>query len=36
MNVREAADFLRLGYDGFKKLAPSLRRVRLGEKGGYR
>jgi hypothetical protein len=36
MTASEAADFLRLSEDAFKKLAPSLPRCRIYERGGYR
>jgi hypothetical protein len=36
MNAVEAADFLRLSEDAFKKLAPTLPRCRIYERGGYR
>ncbi|QIN83742.1 hypothetical protein GBA63_14695 [Rubrobacter tropicus] len=36
MNAKEAADFLRLAPSSFGSLAPSLPRVKLRERGGYR
>ena len=36
MNAVEAADFLRLSEDAFRKLAPSLPRVALYGRFGYR
>ncbi len=34
MNAYEAADFLRLSYDAFRKVAPSMPRYKVA--GGYR
>ena len=36
MDAREAADFLRLSENAFNKLAPSLPRVRIYDRSGYR
>ena len=36
MNAREAADFLRLSENAFKKLAPSLPRYQIYERSGFR
>jgi hypothetical protein len=36
MNAKEAAEFLRLSPDAFRKLAPSLPRYRIYERDGYR